>query len=1112
MKTKRFLSVLLVMCALVCIAALTATSAFAATEIRTVTVFNIPKLLDGDPVSTDAILAFGGWETPDGYYENDSCWDSAKTVMRWTKDGSVATSYAPGDKIVLEVHLELADGYSFSNDLFVHVNGEVDTYSITGNCIDLTWEYVEQIAISHENNVSAPVAVPGEAAEGNGEWVELLKDTSNHFQISGRWLVFDYAAGKDVPFSGTFEDGRIYTYEICAKGTDYYQLSYCDATVNHEYVEWRKTAEGECTYKLSYPFVQNFVDYVQISPIPEAVIGETAADFELEVFTENVTATGSWKVLNTATDEWIPFTGTFEDGKVYSAVVTLRPAEGFVFAPDGEIMIETDHDHYSVWAEQSVTEATFSVEYSFRPQVDRIEINGVTGAAIGETATLEGITVPSDALYHIGDVEWQVYTQHQYEDPDGIHYYYSFEKYTGAFEDGKKYQLYGYVDLDKDYEFAQNAPIFVNGEKVGQVWSNNNRAYFDVSFSFQKVLDKIEVTMPESVIGQPIYGELTAGENTTAEATWYDDNYNYIQEDAEAVFEDGKRYYLSLHITPAFGYEFSEDAVLYINGTEHEEWYNVEDEYCNADKEVSFVKPIEQADITGVKDAVIGEKATVNGIKVPENVPYKVSEAYWFCDGDKIEEGTVFEDGKRYILVIRLAANEGYEFNIDSVITVNGEEFSNYYADRDNATIELEYSFKTLIEKVEITLTEPVIGATADLDSIKAPESAPYKIFIDNTAIFDVDTMEPFEGKYEDGHKYLFLITVLAEEGYECEYRKTAVFVNGEEVDPYEIGSDGAMIFVEYSFKKAIDKVELSDIPEAVVGETAEEVELTVPENAPYTATGTWMVYADYGYEPFEGKFQSGKVYRLMINIVAKEGYDLSEDTAITANGTPFTGSVDSATFGLSLDAYLNFAPGLKVIDKIEITLPELVVGNQLPAIKDITLPEGIGCTLEYLDWSSSKTDDAYAYTRAKGVITDGLYYAARIEFYAEEGHVFADKVTLVINGEAHTYTPDFDYIMPEYASFNIFRGKVCDHAAGDHEHNGAAHWTVCTKCGEKLSEGSHVYTNDQDASCNTCGYERQLDDPDPIPDTGDTFAPVVILMALVSLAAVVVLNKRRTF
>lgn len=64
------------------------------------------------------------------------------------------------------------------------------------------------------------------------------------------------------------------------------------------------------------------------------------------------------------------------------------------------------------------------------------------------------------------------------------------------------------------------------------------------------------------------------------------------------------------------------------------------------------------------------------------------------------------------------------------------------------------------------------------------------------------------------------------------------------------------------------------------------------------------------------------------------------------------------------------------------------------------------------------------------------------------------------------------------------------------HEHTAATtwekdankHWHNCTdNDGAKLNEGDHVYDNDQDTTCNTCGYERQVTPPATATVTGVT-------------------------
>lgn len=1217
MKTKRFLSALLAVCALVCVVGLTTASVSAATEIEMINFANIPWLEDGAVIESSDLIAVGASEN-DPYDEagvyND-CWKTA--TYRWVNaTGEEITTYVLGDTY-LETVLVPAEGFVIGEDVLVTVNWSDHgvSYAMTDDGITITWKYAKDTYADGSITIAEPeVGTVIESADPFAVNVTPWNEGEElHYTVSGQWLVYDYEIGEYVPFSGTVEAGHLYRLQLTVKANVGYELRNVDLMVNDEWKHW-EDHDREYVCELNYGFVENYINYVRLGALPEAVIGETAANVELEVLEGSAMASASWEVLNFETDMYEPFTGTFEDGKVYRLNVEVKAAEGSVFY--GEVSIETEYTGHGAWAEEPTPIITTTWEYSFRPEIEEIVINGVTDAVIGETATVEGITVPEGAPYRVVHAYWSVYTKHEFEmEPGVFETYYGYDDFDGVFEDGKKYRLWLQIELDNEYEFTEGAPIVVNGEEAGYAWGGNF-ADIQVTCSFQEVIDKIEITVPEAEIGKPVYGEITAGGHYTVHVDWEDDDRNWIKPEGGVVFEDGKRYYLHLNIQPEFGYEFSEDTVLYVNGKEFDDRYWVDAEYCNLEIEVSFVDivkeiiitnapeaivgekatvdgikipenagyevhaywynetteevmeegavfekgnayililevsplagyefdredttmtvngeeegwvdqnfaraelryslltPIDSIVITGVKDAVIGEKATVEGIKIPEDANYELK-AYWvnYTTYEEIEEGTVFEDGAHYALFLEVYPAKGYEFSEDATITVNGEEPVEYGINPDITYVVLDYSFVDLIEKIEITLTEPVVGGTIDLGAIKVPENAHYEIDVENSVIIDAETMEPVTGKYEDGHKYLIGLYIWSKEGYECN-GKTVITANGEEVEPYQFDSDGVMIVLEYTFREIIEKVELTDVPEAVVGQKIEEVELTVPKDAPYTVIGTWMVYTEYGYEPAEGKFQDGKVYHLELNIVAKEGYELSaETTVITINGETYLGNARTETFGNTLDASVNYVLGLKVIEKIELTIPELVVGGKLPTVKDMIATEGV--SVDYLYWFSSKTDDANEYSPARGAVKDGLYYACRVDFIPEDGYVFADNLVLVVNGETVDVEENYGSVDVYRAGCVLFSGMACDHVAGEHEHNGAGHWTTCTKCGETMTEGEHVYTDDKDASCNTCGYEREIKNPDPNPDTGDSFAPVVVLMMLISLASVVVLNKRKFF
>ncbi len=53
--------------------------------------------------------------------------------------------------------------------------------------------------------------------------------------------------------------------------------------------------------------------------------------------------------------------------------------------------------------------------------------------------------------------------------------------------------------------------------------------------------------------------------------------------------------------------------------------------------------------------------------------------------------------------------------------------------------------------------------------------------------------------------------------------------------------------------------------------------------------------------------------------------------------------------------------------------------------------------------------------------------------------------------------------------------GETTDHTFGDWKHDNDKHWKECAGCGAKDAEAAHVYDNDCDTDCNTCGATRTI-------------------------------------
>lgn len=98
-----------------------------------------------------------------------------------------------------------------------------------------------------------------------------------------------------------------------------------------------------------------------------------------------------------------------------------------------------------------------------------------------------------------------------------------------------------------------------------------------------------------------------------------------------------------------------------------------------------------------------------------------------------------------------------------------------------------------------------------------------------------------------------------------------------------------------------------------------------------------------------------------------------------------------------------------------------------------------------------------------------------------EANHTFVDVVTPPTY-EAGGYTTHTCSIC-NYSYVDSKTEKLVHHYSSEWSKNETNHWHACTDEGYedlKKDEASHVYDDDHDAICNTCGYERSLGDHTP--------------------------------
>ena len=388
------------------------------------------------------------------------------------------------------------------------------------------------------------------------------------------------------------------------------------------------------------------------------------------------------------------------------------------------------------------------------------------------------------------------------------------------------------------------------------------------------------------------------------------------------------------------------------------------------------------------------------------------------------------------------------------------------------------YSFRKTIDKVEVTgVTEPVVGQAPTTDGIKVPADANY--YIGSVSWWNIDTSQEAT-VFEDGYEYGIVIPILSKEGYEIAL-DAVILLDGEEGYGFSHSTGDASISKEYSLKTAVDEIKFDNVPELKVGETVKDMYIS-QEGAKYAVSIWYEVWNDttQSYEKFTGVIESGKAYNMYVEARMAQGFCYDEDvTKVYVNGKLTDDLITSGNWVLYRT---RFSSGLKVIDKVEITIDKPVAGNHSSIEPVATVPDGANYSVdaEQIYWLLGN-NERYTYLW-DNYFEEGKSYGVDFSLYADEGYVFADDLVVVVNGVALAFDDYKENHSGKTSYINYFFNTEC----------------------------SHIYTDDADDTCNACGYKRNMANNDEnssegIPPTGDSFNVQLMLMVVVMAAGVVV-------
>jgi len=463
------------------------------------------------------------------------CWqefENNEPVAAWYSDngshGSLPTitEFESGKKYVYSLMLKPKDGYSFSNETAVTVNGESVKSSLSGEFLYLP--AVKTITPTKQNSTLTAVDVenvkldyqPGDAPRASAKkagtnqdkydisyecWEKNEKDANDSMHTVGYWYSDEscYSDG-DVRFS-TFEKGGRYEYSVKLQAKDGYTFD--SNLTNKENVTlngaslpsfaWVMVMDdgktclieygtelrpGQAVEKIDFNARINFIAGDKPSFMTSAV--DPFIDLDHERWDAN---DGSGYGI-TSSDYWNErYNGKliteFEAGKsytygVYFKISDLGMEEGYRFDKNTKLyingeeitltpdQISVDDNGETIWFMNVLTMTPTTVKV-----IDVVEINDATVSfKDGDKPVFTG-DVPDDVYYVLRAAWWELNSKTGAISADFFSG--AYENKITAFEAGKTYHYgvyvvaVGYVESENTtYVFGPNTKLKINGEFV----------------------------------------------------------------------------------------------------------------------------------------------------------------------------------------------------------------------------------------------------------------------------------------------------------------------------------------------------------------------------------------------------------------------------------------------------------------------------------------------------------------------------------------------------------------------------------------------------------------------------------------------------------------------
>ena len=308
----------------------------------------------------------------------------------------------------------------------------------------------------------------------------------------------------------------------------------------------------------------------------------------------------------------------------------------------------------------------------------------------------------------------------------------------------------------------------------------------------------------------------------------------------------------------------------------------------------------------------------------------------------------------------------------------------------------------TTIENVAVTITEPVYGGKVD----RSPKLGTDKLKVNYLYWYDKNGSSYTKDTFEEGRYNLRIFLLSADNSKYQISENLKATINGENATTY---TKSGVYYVQKEFfieKTATEIKEVKlNVSNIELGKKVSDCKVTVPADAPYTAELEMYENTPTSVPRLENDhvFVSGKKYRILVNLFAKDGYAFAKDLKGTINNIAETRySQIDGKHRMVVDIVLPEVEEVEEIKEVKVKVSNLETGKKVSDCK-LTIPSGAPYTAEM---EIDIKDDVKATLKMMDPNDEfeaEKSYRVTVELYAKDGYTFAKDLKGTINGIKET-------------------------------------------------------------------------------------------------------------